>query len=99
VLISLCCERQYCFALLIISVIRIWPEVLPRIGVHESDLVNGPNTFTKSVQVLMVNGSPKKVIGLAAASFGDSQKVPANGEPYYAPPDLPPPPPENGMPF
>jgi hypothetical protein len=51
--------------------VRIWPAVLPRIGVQETDLVNGPNTFTKPVQVLMVNGSPKKVIGLAAASDGE----------------------------
>ena len=71
--------------------VRIWPEVLPRIGVQETDLVNGPNTFTKPVQVLMVNGSPKKVIGLATASNGELQKAPAGGEPYYEPPTARPP--------
>ena len=79
--------------------VRIWPEVLPRIGVQETDLVNGPNPFTKPVQVLMVNGSPKKVIGLAAASNGEPQTAPADGEPYYEPPNVPPTPPDNELPF
>ncbi len=79
--------------------VRIWPEVLPRIGVQEANLVNGPNPFTQPVQVLMVNGSPKKVIGLASASNGEPQKASADGEPYYEPPDAPPPPPDEEIPF
>ncbi|MFC2053476.1 hypothetical protein ACFLV7_04140 [Chloroflexota bacterium] len=64
--------------------VRIWPEALPRIGVKEVDLENGPNNFTKPVQVLMVQGKPKKVIGLASAS--SREQACANGEPYYEPP-------------
>jgi hypothetical protein len=68
--------------------------------VLEADLVNGPNHFSKPVQVLMVKGSLKKVIGLAAASNSEPQTAPAVGEPYYEPPDsLPPPPPDNEIPF
>lgn len=79
--------------------IRIGPEVLPRIGVQEADLVTEPNTFSRPVQVLMVNGSPKRVIGLAAASNGEPQTPPTNNVPYYEPPNAPHQPPDNEIPF
>ena len=67
---------------------------------QETDLINGPNPFSKPVQVLVVNGSHKKVIGLAAASNGEPQTSQTNGEPYYEPPNSPPPPPpEEEIPF
>jgi len=46
---------------------------LPHLGVLEADLVTGLDTITRPVQVLMVNGFPKKVIGLATASIGETQ--------------------------
>ncbi len=45
---------------------RVWPEVLPNIGVDMDALKPGTNPFSAMVRaVLNDEGKPKKVIGLA----------------------------------
>ncbi len=47
--------------------VRVWPEVLPALGVDPQQLKPGPNPYTGVVRALMnEEGRPKKVIGLAA---------------------------------
>lgn len=54
--------------------VRIWPEILPALGIDPDTLVPGPNAITRQVRAEMVqidgdNGVPKltprKIIGLA----------------------------------
>ncbi len=46
--------------------VRIWPEVLPNIGIDPNALKPGTNPFSAMVRaVLNEEGKPKKVIGLA----------------------------------
>jgi hypothetical protein len=45
--------------------VRIWPEVLPSLGVDPAALKPGPNPVNLRVRVLMGEHGPRKVIGLA----------------------------------
>jgi hypothetical protein len=45
--------------------IRVWPEVLPALGLNPATLKPGPNALTLKVLVLMGETGPRKVIGLA----------------------------------
>jgi hypothetical protein len=46
--------------------VRVWPEVLPLLGVDIDELDTGPNPFTRRVRVLLdQTGAAKKVVGLA----------------------------------
>ena len=46
--------------------VRVWPEVLPMLGVDVADLKPGPNQFNARVRaVLDEKGQARKVIGLA----------------------------------
>ncbi len=46
--------------------VRVWDEVLPRMGVDPSQLQPGPNPFGANVRCLINGeGNPKKVISLA----------------------------------
>jgi len=46
--------------------VRVWPEVLPMLGVEVADLKPGPNQFNARVRaVLDEKGQAKKVVGLA----------------------------------
>lgn len=45
--------------------VRIWPEVLPALGVDPSTLKPGPNPVNLHVRALMGEHGPRKVIGLA----------------------------------
>lgn len=47
--------------------VRVWPEVLPALGLDPAALKPGPNPFAATVRVVMNgDGKPKKVVGLAA---------------------------------
>ena len=45
--------------------VRIWPEVLPALGVDPSSLKPGPNPVNMRVRAVMGEHGPRKVIGLA----------------------------------
>ncbi len=45
--------------------IRVWPEVLPALGVDPATLKPGPNPINLRVRVLMGEHGPRKVISLA----------------------------------
>jgi hypothetical protein len=45
--------------------VRIWPEVLPNLGVDGSTLKPGPNPVNLRVRALMGEHGPRKVISLA----------------------------------
>ena len=45
--------------------IRVWPEVLPALGVDPAMLKPGPNPINLRVRVLMGEHGPRKVISLA----------------------------------
>ncbi len=45
--------------------VRVWPEVLPTLGVDPASLKPGPNSITLRVRALMGEHGPRKVIGLA----------------------------------
>lgn len=46
--------------------VRVWPEVLPMLGVDVADLKPGPNQFTARVRAILGDkGQAKKVVGLA----------------------------------
>ena len=46
--------------------VRVWPEVLPLLGVDVDELQPGPNAFTGRVRVLLdETGAAKKVVGPA----------------------------------
>jgi hypothetical protein len=45
--------------------IRIWPEVLPALGVDPATLKPGPNPIYLRVRVLMGEHGPRKVVSLA----------------------------------
>jgi len=45
--------------------VRIWPEVLPSLGVDPATLKPGPNPVNIRVRALMGEHGPRKVIGLA----------------------------------
>jgi len=44
--------------------VRIWPEVLPTLGVDPATLKPGPNPINIRVRALMGEHGPRKVIGL-----------------------------------
>lgn len=46
--------------------VRVWPEVLPKLGVDPAALKPGPNPFSKAVLALVGEKGPQKVIGLAS---------------------------------
>lgn len=47
--------------------VRVWPEVLPALGIDAAALKPGPNAFSALVRaVLNEEGKPRKVIGPAA---------------------------------
>ena len=45
--------------------VRVWPEVLPALGVDPASLKPGPNPLTLRVVALMGEKGPRKVISLA----------------------------------
>ncbi len=45
--------------------VRVWPEVLPALGVDPASLKPGPNQVNLRVRALMGEHGPRKVIGLA----------------------------------
>jgi len=45
--------------------VRVWPEILPVLGVDPASLKPGPNPVNIKVHVLMGENGPRKVIGLA----------------------------------
>lgn len=45
--------------------VRVWPEVLPKLGIDPAALKPGPNEFGKPVIALVGEKGPQKVIGLA----------------------------------
>ncbi len=45
--------------------VRVWPEILPALGVDPDTLNPGPNPVNLKVNVLMGDNGPRKVIGLA----------------------------------
>jgi hypothetical protein len=45
--------------------VRIWPEILPELGVDPANLKPGPNPINLHVLALMGDKGPRKVIGLA----------------------------------
>jgi hypothetical protein len=45
--------------------VRVWPEVLPALGVDPATLKPGPNPVNLRVRVLMGEHGPRKVISLA----------------------------------
>jgi hypothetical protein len=45
--------------------VRIWPEVLPALGIDPANLKPGPNPVNLQVLALMGEKGPRKVIGLA----------------------------------
>jgi hypothetical protein len=45
--------------------VRVWPEVLPALGVDPASLKPGPNPVNLKVNVLMGENGPRKVISLA----------------------------------
>ena len=46
--------------------VRIWPEVLPALGLETGQLQPGPNPVQIRVRALMGERGPRKVIGLAS---------------------------------
>ena len=46
--------------------VRIWPEVLPALGVAADQLKPGPNPLQIHVRALMGERGPRKVVGLAS---------------------------------
>lgn len=45
--------------------VRIWPEVLPTLGIDPAALQPGPNPFVANLRAEMGDKGPRKVIGLA----------------------------------
>jgi hypothetical protein len=45
--------------------VRIWPEILPELGIDPSKLKPGPNPVNLHVLALMGDKGPRKVIGLS----------------------------------
>jgi hypothetical protein len=45
--------------------VRIWPEVLPSLGIDPATLKSDPNPINLNVLALMGEKGPRKVIGLA----------------------------------
>jgi hypothetical protein len=45
--------------------VRVWPEILPALGVDPASLKPGPNPVNLKVNVLMGENGPRKVISLA----------------------------------
>jgi hypothetical protein len=45
--------------------VRIWPEILPELGIDTASLKPGPNPVNLHVLALMGDKGPRKVIGLA----------------------------------
>ena len=46
--------------------VRIWPEVLPLLGIDPAKLKVGPNTINLLVRAVMGEKGPRKVIGLSS---------------------------------
>src|SRR5512137_163993 len=45
--------------------VRVWPEILPALGVDPASLKPGPNPVNLKVNILMGENGPRKVISLA----------------------------------
>jgi hypothetical protein len=45
--------------------VRIWPEILPELGIDPASLKPGPNPINLKVRALMGEHGPRKVISLA----------------------------------
>jgi hypothetical protein len=45
--------------------VRVWPEILPTLGVDPASLKPGPNPVNLKVNVLMGENGPRKLISLA----------------------------------
>jgi len=45
--------------------VRVWPEVLPELGIDPASLKPGPNPINLKVRALMGEHGPRKVISLA----------------------------------
>jgi hypothetical protein len=45
--------------------VRVWPEILPELGIDPVSLKPGPNPINLKVRALMGEKGPRKVIGLA----------------------------------
>ena len=45
--------------------VRVWPEILPELGIDPAQLKPGPNSINLHVLALMGEKGPRKVIGLA----------------------------------
>jgi len=43
--------------------VRVWPEVLPLLGINADELEPGPNPFNEVVRALMGERGPRKIIG------------------------------------
>jgi hypothetical protein len=44
--------------------VRVWPEILPELGIDPASLKPGPNPINLKVRALMGEHGPRKVIGL-----------------------------------
>jgi hypothetical protein len=57
--------------------VRVWPEVLPLLGIDPDKLQPGPNPFVSRVRALMVESNtpgkltPRKIVGLATSQGGE----------------------------
>ena len=45
--------------------VRIWPEILPALGIDPARLRPGPNPIDMQLRALMGEKGPRKVIGIA----------------------------------
>jgi len=61
--------------------VRLWPEVLPKIGLDPDSLQLGPNSFNAMLRAVLTDeGTPKKVIGLSPKDAQPQASNPANTE-------------------
>ena len=63
--------------------VRVWPEILPTLGVNPSQLKPGRNPYNAAVLVLMGERGPKKVIGLAKKVAELNVKLEPGEEPPF----------------
>ena len=57
--------------------VRVWPEVLPRLGIDESTLKPGITDYSARVVAIMGDVYPKKVVGMADPDHAASPPPPA----------------------
>ena len=62
--------------------IKVWPEVLPKLGLDPDSLPVGQTPFNARVLALMGDKYPKKVVGLAPSPY-HQQPQPAQSEDEY----------------